>query len=188
MCTRWIAVVGLLLVVPAYLWAEDAEPLTVLDTANLWRVRTVRETIEVLTPSGTVAHVQFKTPQAYDFFQKNPDRNEVPRFTTEEIPVIRLPSSTSPDWFKLDFDDSTWARLRGPFLAGSTDDNWKLILIRGRFAVTDVARVGDLKLSLKFRGGAVVYLNGEEIARFYMPQGPLDLYTPAEPYPRDVYL
>jgi hypothetical protein len=85
------------------------------------------------------------------------------------------------------FDDSTWARLRGPVLHDSSDDEWKLIQMRGRFEVADPARVGDLGLSLSFRGGAVVYLNGEEVAREAMPKGEIGPYTTAEPYPDDCY-
>ncbi|MCX7591146.1 MAG: DUF6067 family protein, partial [Kiritimatiellae bacterium] len=165
-----------------------AESITILAATNFWRVRTVWETEEVLTPAGTVGHVRFKTPGAYEFFRQNPEKNEVQSFSVEDVPVVRLPADTPAAWMKPEFDDSTWARLRGPFLAGSTSDNWKLILLRARFEVRNPGRATNLKLGLKFRGGVVVYLNGEEIARAYMPRGPLDLYTPAEPYPRDAYL
>ena len=41
----------------------------------------------------------------------------------------------------------------------------------GRFLVKEPERVEDLKLSLRYRGGAIVYLNGEEIARQHLPRG-----------------
>ncbi len=168
--------------------AQEASP-AVLDTASFWRVRTVRETQEVALPSGEVQHARFVTPrEAGEFLRKNPDKPEVPSFTVEPVPVLRLPADTSPEWMKLDFDDSAWARLRGPVLAASNDLDWKLVLLRGRFEVTDPAKVGDLRLSLAFRGGAVVYLNGQEAARAFMPKGEIGLYAAAEPYPRDAYV
>ncbi len=47
---------------------------------------------------------------------------------------------------------------------------------------------GTLSLDLVFKGGAVVYLNGEEIARGYMPDGPVDTTTAARPYPQNAYI
>lgn len=163
--------------------------IAVLETASFWRVRTVRETQEMVLPSGEVKHARFATPRdTGEFFQKNPDKPEVHSFTVEPAEVLRLPSDTSGDWMQPGFDDSAWVRTRGPVLAGSRDWDWKLILMRARFEVTDPAQAGGLRLSLGFRGGAVVYLNGEEVARAFMPKGELGLYTPAEPYPKDVYV
>ena len=39
------------------------------------------------------------------------------------------------------------------------------ICLRGKFAVSDPAKVQGLKLSLAFHGGAVVCVNGHEVAR-----------------------
>jgi len=111
----------------------------------------------------------------------------VASYTVKELEVVRLPSETAADWMKPDFDDSTWARLRGPMLERSVNDDWKLILMRGLFEVADPARAGEMTLSISFRGGVVVYLNGEEIARSSLPAGPLDLYALAEAYPEEVY-
>ncbi len=142
--------------------AVPATPGAILDTRSFWRFRIVRETEEVISDAGAVKHVAEKT--------------------------VRLPAETPADWARPDFDDGTWARMRGPMLRGSNnDEEWKLILMRGRFEVTDPARAGDLTLDLVFRGGAVVYLNGVEVARAGMPKGSLDLYAPAEAYPQDVY-
>ena len=38
-----------------------------------------------------------------------------------------------------------------------------LMCLRGRFEVRDPAQVADLALTLNFRGGAVIYLNGKEV-------------------------
>ncbi|HUT32515.1 MAG TPA: glycoside hydrolase domain-containing protein [Planctomycetota bacterium] len=185
---RWVVACALAAASSGMRAAEgQAADLVVLDTSTLWRVRTVWETQELLLPSGEVRHARFITPRdAGEFLRKNPDKPEVPSFTVEQLPVLRLPEDTARDWMKLDFDDSTWVRQRGPVLAASNDLNWKLILLRGRFEVPDPAKAADLTFSLAFRGGAVVYLNGDEVARSFMPKGEVALYTPAEPYPRDV--
>ncbi|MGQ9662076.1 MAG: hypothetical protein ACUVWX_07040 [Kiritimatiellia bacterium] len=55
------------------------------------------------------------------------------------------------------------------------------ILMRGRFVVTDPTAAGDLNLAMEYRGSAVVYLNGREVARVHMPPGPITVDTDAEP-------
>jgi len=170
--------------------AEGAEPdKVILDTKSFWRFRTVWETPELVLPSGEVKHARVRARGAHYWFQKNPTRGYLPesQYKIQDVSMVRLPAETAADWMKPDFDDSAWARLRGPMLAGSNSESWKLILMRGTFEVTDPAKAGDLTLSLAFRGGAVVYLNGEEIARAFMPKSKLDLYTSAEPYPERVY-
>ena len=160
----------------------------ILDTAGFWRWRTVWETVDVVRRSGRVEHVRFDIER--NWFRKNPGKVEVDagHYKIVPVPTVRLPEHTSPDWMKPDFDDSTWARLRGPMLDGSKNPNWKLILMRGRFEVTDPAAAGDLALSVTYRGGLVVYLNGEELTREHMSAGPVTPDTPAAPYPEEVYL
>ena len=105
------------------------------------------------------------------------------------------------DWRAVDFDDSTWHRLRGMpcqpnpygrevakanagfvYLDGSSAFQ-SLICLRGRFAVTDPAKAKDLSLSVEYRGGVVVHLNGVEVARGHMPAGKVASDTLAEDYP-----
>ena len=176
--------------------AADAPARVILDTKALWRARIVWETDEVILPDGTVDHVYLKANRsAIAVWRKQPTVTE---FTPVRRKLIRLPAHTSPGWMKPDFDDSTWVRCRAPFLVsdpggrkggwGSSNAQWALLLVRGRFEVTDPARAQGLTLSLVFRGGAVAYLNGEEIARSHMPKGKTTLYTNAEPYPEEAYL
>jgi hypothetical protein len=198
------------LAAPALLWgrpgaAGESQPSdsVILDTKSFWRFRTVWETPELVLPSGEAKHALVNVKGAYDWFQKNPTQGQLPesQYTMESVSMVRLPAETPADWMNPDFDDSAWARLRGPMLAGSFSENWKLILMRGLFEVGDPsaslrpapseaegagpARAAGLTLSLAFRGGAVVYLNGEEVARAFVPKG--GLYAPAEPYSEEVY-
>ena len=169
--------------------AGGKQPDTViLDTECFWRFRTVWETVDVARPSGKVEHVRF----VYDrnWFRRNKGKVEVAKgqYKALKVPVVRLPEHTATDWMKPGFDDSTWVRLRGPMLARSNNDNWKLVLMRGRFKVTDPAKANGLAISLTFRGGAIVYLNGREVTRKFMPEGEITPNTPALPYPEDIYL
>ena len=58
------------------------------------------------------------------------------------------------------------------------------ICLRGKFTVTDPAKVQDLRVTLGFQGGAVVSLNGQEVGRDHIAKG-ADL---AEDYPPEAVL
>ena len=111
-----------------------------------------------------------------------------------------------PDkWADAAFDDSLWPRTtvgRLPdlaFLGGDGDPgglvspgpvegllDLGVLCVRDKFNVTDPAAA--LSLSLKYRGGAVVYLNGQEVARGGLPAGAITPGTPGEPYPAEAYV
>jgi hypothetical protein len=86
------------------------------------------------------------------------------------------------DWFKPDFDDSAWARL--PASRFSRTQTLAQLSLRGRFEVTDPAKVDALTLTVEFHGGAVVYLNGKELARESLAADA----ALAQAYSRDAYV
>ncbi len=99
-------------------------------------------------------------------------------------------------WAEVDFDDSLWPRTAGSrvslvaFGGNADSEAWLhagVLYLRGKFNVTDPAAANPLNLTLSFRGGAVVYLNGKEVARSGMPDGAITPATPALPYPLEVY-
>jgi len=112
------------------------------------------------------------------------------------------------NWTEPDFNDHAWHRLRGqPFqpLWGTwgtpcyranagfigTDHSTAFharICLRGKFNVTDPAQAKDLTLSVEYRGGVVVYLNGHELARGDMPDGKIDADTLARDYLLNVFV
>jgi len=72
-------------------------------------------------------------------------------------------------WNQAEFDDSTWSLRPGrtscetPYLGA--------FYLRGKFGVTDPSAVKGLALALSCNGGAVVYLNGKEVARDHVESG-----------------
>jgi hypothetical protein len=88
------------------------------------------------------------------------------------------------NWSAVDFDDTGWCRMPGvPFTgAKHTSPFIRTLYVRGRFTVTDPAAADDLQLSLTYHGGVVVYINGRELARRHLPEGPLGVETLASDY------
>jgi hypothetical protein len=93
------------------------------------------------------------------------------------------------DWISADFDDSLWPRSR---LDSARDLAFAKFsanraCFRGKFAVTDPDSA-TLRLSFNYRGGVVVYVNGQELCRAHLPQGKLEAETPAEAYPDEAFV
>ena len=89
-------------------------------------------------------------------------------------------------WMEPDFDDSGWLRTMAqggcqtPYLARQC--------LRGKFLVEDPAQVSDLRLSVGYHGGVVVYLNGQELARRHLPAQSLGEATLADGYPLEAFV
>ncbi len=113
------------------------------------------------------------------------------------------------NWAAADLDDQGWTRMNGPFFAShhghayckevddagytyfeSTTPSLSAICLRGKFRVADVAAAGDMKLSVAYRGGVVVYVNGQEIARANIPDAEKGkgIEALAEDYPREAFV
>ncbi|MHC4715763.1 MAG: hypothetical protein ACYS5V_02230, partial [Planctomycetota bacterium] len=88
-------------------------------------------------------------------------------------------------WTEPGFDDSDW--LRGPARIAAPSPMLSRLCLRGKFTVTDPDRVRGLKLSVGYYGGAVLYVNGREIARGHLGPGDAGRRGPARTYPRDAY-
>jgi hypothetical protein len=91
----------------------------------------------------------------------------------------------------VDFDDSAWPREVGSIFGGYGYGHAAevyLLCARTRFGIADMSLVGPLRLSLSYRGGVIIYLNGHEVARAHMPSGKIEPLTLAEDYPIDVFL
>ncbi|HUT60155.1 MAG TPA: glycoside hydrolase domain-containing protein [Phycisphaerae bacterium] len=87
------------------------------------------------------------------------------------------------NWTHADFDDGRWARF--PLRRSAATPYLARLCLRGRFRVTDPAKVRGLKLDLDYHGGAAVYLNGKMIAQGDMPAGQTNL---AAGYPPEAFV
>jgi len=97
---------------------------------------------------------------------------------------IMLPQTATPpaDWSKAEFDDSSW--FRGPARRACRSPYLERLCLRGKFTIADPAQVKDLRLALEYHGGAVVYVNGQELARQHLPSGA----ALAEAYPAEAFV
>ncbi len=98
------------------------------------------------------------------------------------------------DWTTLEFDDSGWGRYAGDLREamggyGSEQSAARdMICLRTRFGVADPTKLTDLTLSVAYRGGLAVHVNGKEIARHNLPGGPLRPESQAEAYPKEAFV
>ena len=116
--------------------------IVILDTAGFWRMHNTLKPPVIETGNGL-------TPI---LIQKNPAK-----WKDMETPE---PPKT---WIEPDFDDSLWGRL--PARRECSVPSLSRLCLRGKFQVVNLARVSDLRLSLEYFGGAVIYLNGKEVVR-----------------------
>ncbi len=89
-------------------------------------------------------------------------------------------------WKATDFDDSTW--LRGPARISIRTPYTRRIAMRALFTVDDPSAVSDLGFSADYYGGMAVYVNGREVVRRHVPDGPLGPETLADSYPREAFV
>jgi hypothetical protein len=112
--------------------------------------------------------------------------------------VQMLPEVPPPDdWMQATFDDHAWLRQRLGILNpvtpqfGAARERYSLhrraLFLRTYFHVPDPAKAGDLTVTLTYRGGVRAFVNGTEIGRGHLPDGPLDPHTMAETYPAEAY-
>ncbi|HOX05501.1 MAG TPA: hypothetical protein PK280_03785 [Planctomycetota bacterium] len=101
-------------------------------------------------------------------------------------------------WSGPEFNDSGWARHRlGRGHSKETDYGFFHVFgpplarecLRGKFRVDDPAAVREMKLSVGYRGGMIVYLNGKEIARGSLAKdAKLSNELLAEDYPPEAFV
>jgi len=151
----------------APLVAADQTGRTVLATGSLWR-----------------SYVMSR-PASAEPVRAGDDPSRGPRVLGTPLNTPAAPAG----WMKADFDDSEWARVRGPVTTGGGDGGGKAVIyFRGRFGVDDPGAVRAVTIDLAYRGGVAVYLNGAEVLRRDMPEGEIAPGAPADAYPLDAYL
>ncbi|MFI5381988.1 MAG: glycoside hydrolase domain-containing protein [Tepidisphaerales bacterium] len=132
----------------------------VLDTLGVWRIH------ETLKPPVIQLDDGLKPIQStYDWL----DRETAP---------------APADWTSPGFADGNW--LRGGARAASRTPYLANLCLRARFEVTDPAQVKDLNLSLTYYGGAIVYVNGQELVRGHLAKEGAPAM--AEAYPPEAFV
>ncbi|MFW6107621.1 MAG: glycoside hydrolase domain-containing protein [bacterium] len=165
---------------------KNKAPLTVLGNDTMLRTFWVYRTPVVVTPEGKL----------------KPGR--IPRKHRGEMTYKTIPDYQSPlpadGWQAVGFDDSNWRLGKAPLekyrgqatgrrlTALHTATRNSMICARAKFIVSDPGKADGLRLSLKYVGGAAVFLNGKELARNHLPDGELKPDTLAEAYPDDLYV
>ena len=73
------------------------------------------------------------------------------------------------NWQKPDFNDQTWQR--GPTTLACKSPLVSRLCLRGKFTVTDPPAIKRMSLSVAYRGGLIVTVNGVEVCRRHIAQG-----------------
>lgn len=113
----------------------------------------------------------------------------------------RLPD---PAWIKPEGDVTSWSRYTSNDLMDFLGDYgvmryyWDnaqnerhypaLLCLRSSFGIADPAKASDLKVTVTCLGGAVIFINGREVGRGYMPKGQIFPLTPADTLPPAAYV
>ncbi len=179
---------------PAEARAGESETV-ILDTGSFWRRHETFRPLALARPQEAPPDVELtRLAQRAGFDLISYQAYHIGyRFVVK--PCSPLPPS---DWMQPHFDDRGWWRSPGPYYGGygDTEEGYHdegalkaaLLCLRGKFGVSDPAPVKELKLSLAYRGGVVVYLNGTEVARAHLSGAKINPETLAEVYPKEAYL
>ena len=146
----------------------------VLDTTSAWRMFHVVKTPLVQADGALKPIPNFDEHATLDWADshRRPFRNIIAPET----------AAVQAGWKDPSFDDSDWPRgtavraMRSPYL--------ERLCLRGKFTVTDPAKVKGLSISVAYHGGAVVYVNGQEVGRQNLAADA----TMAEEYPLDAFV
>lgn len=141
----------------------------ILDTKSVWRVFATQRQPVV----GTAEKAEPIPPDA-----------KTMRTTITDLPAA--------DWAAREFYDVSWLRRPGPFYGNpygfGEPRSAALLCLRAGFLVADPGKASEMKLSVAFRGGLRVYLNGKELVRKNLREGEITLETLAEDYPLEAYV
>ncbi|MGA2618756.1 MAG: glycoside hydrolase domain-containing protein [Thermoguttaceae bacterium] len=160
--------------------------------ATLWRYYETWQTDVARLDSGQLIRVDPLNPRigfsgAKIWSQQQSGRNpQELRFPVREATKVNGSPFPPPDWKTPDFHDGDWVRTATPM--ANHYRSLAAVFLRAKFAVKEPAQVQELTLDASFQGGAVFYLNGQEIGRAFLPQGKLDGETLAEDYDKEVFV
>jgi glycosyl hydrolase family 123 len=174
-----LALLTLLVTASGAARAAEPEAAALIKPNAFWHYFMVSKTEEVRFAKGGVQPIRYVGRRR--------------RMKMEKIATAERSELPPANWAAPDFDDASWPRRR---LAISSPRRHSLICVRSRFLVGDPAKLGDATLTVSYRGGVVVYLNGEELTRSHMPTrstgsgqaGKIGPDTPATDYSKEAYV
>ena len=140
----------------------EPEPVIVLDTFGFWRVHHTLKP-QVIQSSRRAKPVLMVQPWLNVETPEPPD-----------------------DWTAPEFDDGAW--IRCPLPKACRTSYLSRLCLRGKFRVTDPAKVRGLTLSVNYHGGVRVTVNGQEVARAHLAPGAKGRSELAEGYPEEMFV
>jgi hypothetical protein len=149
-------------------------------------------TVNTPHPGGAVvgsgSRLRFFLVGKPDQIERGPTTEYVRVGHADRTYKLKLRATPPPpkDWASPAFADGAWPVGPCP-LTTSRYRTYSLLCARAKFLVAD-PRSTELTLSMTYRGGAVIHLNGKEVKRVHMPEGKIEPDTPAAPYPRDAWV
>lgn len=177
---RSLAVVLGLVALAQQVGSHGAEQgLTILDAGSSWRFHVMLR--KPVVPAGE-GRAEAVLPVQVPY---------------RSYPGLELLETEPPPvgWMAPDYDDSAWPRgvvderspvsLSRVVFSPAVEYSAGLLCLRGKFEVTEPA---ELTLSLAYRGGVVVYVNGVEVARQHLSEGKLTAATPGAAYPPEAFV
>ena len=151
---------------------------------TIWRYYETWRTDVAKTADGKLVRVDPFIPRSEsEKFQRGAKSIDMPIRPADRVTGSEFPPA---DWMKPDFDDSTWISTANPMQMCYR--SLAQVCLRGKFQVNDPAAIPELTLTGSIQGGAVVYLNGQEVGRFHLPAGKIDNETLAEDYPMEAFV
>ena len=150
-----------------------------------------------LDPSALVAGANVLAIQVHNERINSSDLSFIPELSAifdfvDEGALWRFRRGSEPipvDWNELGFDDASWEEVPTGIGYGDGDDetvlsdmrnNYVSIFTRRHFHVENVNSIAELRLTVVYDDGIVVYLNGEEIGRSGMNGGAVNASTLAQ--------
>ena len=179
------AIIGLITSASSLFGAAVTVPdnaVDILSEKSNWRWNTYLKSPTISIEEMKVAGKTVDAPVPFKGKQVVP-----PYLSVDHINGILPPKN----WQATEYDDSTWPRAeltKIEHAAFSKRFSTMSVRLRGKFSVKNPASVKALYLNMKFYGGVVVYINGKEVSRLYLPKGELKLDTLADQYPQDAQI
>jgi len=151
--------------------SDGGPAVVVLDTTGFWRMHHTLKPPVIQLDGG---------PKTMDLrWVKGERLLRTFRWASRETPP------PADGWAQVEFDDTTW--LRGPARMSCLTPLLARLCMRGKFTVTNPSSVKGLQLSIAYRGGVIVYVNGKEVARRHLPRTVAGREFLASGYPANAF-